>query len=437
MLPIAVLRALPLASLLLAACAPVASASVMERRGSELVFEDDPGQASSLTLSIHDGAVYPMYPSRPGGPGCDPGPQGLRCPLSGVTAIRVLLGVGDDDLSLEYTEAGIPPVAIDLGDGRNRLTSFSAADPGRIGSLDIRSGDGADRVDLFTGPGQLGDVTVASGGGDDLVALAVTDSATIGAGEGDDEIAVRSRGPAKVDGGGGGDSAVDVGGAPVTITGGGGDDTLGGQVGTTAELSVVDGGSGDDAFRTTAVKGAPLRLVGGPGTDLIESRDTNGAVVVCGAGRDFVWLSDADRPDTSCGPHLYGFDRVGGLRTCPGDPWRTRSCKAQKPRPTVVGRYGPSPRTLALSLGRVTVPAVIDVKITTVETRARPAVTLARRRLAVRKGAIRLTAPLTAAGRKMLASRRSMRLVMGYDLKRTGSRDSERAGYRVLVRRQE
>src|SRR6476619_2574385 len=125
MLPIAVLRALPLAFLLLAACAPVASASVMERRGSELVFEDDPGQASSLTLSIHDGAVYPMYPSRPGGPGCDPGPEGLRCPLAGVTAIRVLLGDGDDDLSLEYTEAGIPPVAIDLGDGRNRLTSFS------------------------------------------------------------------------------------------------------------------------------------------------------------------------------------------------------------------------------------------------------------------------------------------------------------------------
>ncbi len=189
--------------------ASAAQAGTVALEGTELVFRAEPGAEDRLRIASGDGSVRFESREEPiaAGVGCAAeGNDGLRCPATGVTAIRVLTGDGDDSVG----SGGLLPLIVELGPGKDSLIS----DPGQT-SVTVNAGPGNDLVEIqgartvaaagdtgrdqmFMGgaPGAPGPYTVDAGPDDDLISLINGETPmTLIGGDGDDRIDADGSGP--------------------------------------------------------------------------------------------------------------------------------------------------------------------------------------------------------------------------------------------------
>ncbi len=180
--------------------------------GTEIVYRSAPGQedlfeaqeaAGVLTFQSREGGALRVTP----GAGCARASGRVRCPLAGVTAVRILAGDSDD---LPVATVATVPLVVDLGTGDDDFD-------GRAPTLTVSAGEGTDRVGyeglggaLDMGPGEdsveielaerfVGPLTVEGGEGRDLMAVYGTSKPgiSLSGGAGDDEILIQTapRGP--------------------------------------------------------------------------------------------------------------------------------------------------------------------------------------------------------------------------------------------------
>ena len=199
-------------ALLLVLLAPgTAEAATVGREGTELVYRSAPGQedlfearsdGGELTFAGREGGEAGITP----GTGCSLARKIVRCPLDGVTAVRVLARDSDGLMALY----GVPvPVAADLGPGSSDFDVEAT-------SLTVMAGAGSDRVSFKGNSG-----AIDMGPGEDCVEVTVPNAFT---------------GPLAVDGGAGRDvlSVYGRGKPGIALSGGAGDD----------EINVATTGSG-------------------------------------------------------------------------------------------------------------------------------------------------------------------------------------------------
>ncbi len=196
---------LPIAGVLAAVLLMPASAhaATFALEGTELVYRSDPAQADVIVFQNSEGVLFGQAPKGhelgvvPGA-GCERVDEQIRCPLAGVTAVRVLAGDGDDSV-IVILDAH--PAIIDLGPGNDIFR-------GRAPALTLTGGDGADR-----GDGSASSGTVDLGPGDDAI---------------DWDIGSESTGPLSLAGGDGRDRIAFFGdsGGGISVSGGPGDDVI-------------------------------------------------------------------------------------------------------------------------------------------------------------------------------------------------------------------
>ncbi len=169
----------------------------------------------------------------------------------GVILDGVDMKGGDDTLVNSGTIIGKDGVAIDMGDGDDRVTLLEGS---QIYG-EIRLGDGDD---ILTAIGVEGDLVIDAGAGDDFVTGGDGDDLIRG-GDGDDYLD-----------GGAGDDVLDGGDGDDLIRGGAGDDFLFGRDGD----DILIGGEGNDY------------IDGGEGNDTVDySEDTHGVTVDLSTGK--------------------------------------------------------------------------------------------------------------------------------------------------------
>jgi hypothetical protein len=200
-----------------------ARAATLGLEGTELVYRSDPAHADVIVLQNTEGTLFGHAPRDRDvdvvpGAGCERVEEQIRCPLAGVTAVRVLAGDGDDSMILILDEQ---PAIVDLGPGKD---SFR----GRAPTLTLTGGDGRDYAESSASAGTL-----------DL-------------GPGDDEI------------------VSDIGGestGPLLLAGGDGDDRIS-FFGDSGGGISVSGGPGDDVIAADTFPGQPgVDVACGPGND--------------------------------------------------------------------------------------------------------------------------------------------------------------------------
>lgn len=199
-------------------------------------------------------------------------------------------GDGDDSL----TNSGTLFSGVSMRGGKDTLVNS-----GTIIGLDgvaIDMGDGDDKVTLLSGSKIYGEIRL--GAGDDrLTAVGVDDDLSIDAGDGNDSVT-----------GGRGDDLIRGGAGDDTLDGGAGDDVLNGGDGTDLLIGgagddILSGGAGDDTLQGGEGNDT---LLGGEGNDTLDGGDGNDTldggegsdVLEGGAGKD---LLRAGRGDTARG----------------------------------------------------------------------------------------------------------------------------------------
>jgi Ca2+-binding RTX toxin-like protein len=226
--------------------------------------------------------------------GCKPGADlhEVVCESSGYLYYTVVLGDGDDALTMLDSSSVYSYGTVDGGTGDDSLTGGSGADilRGGPGHDVLRGGGGRDSADygdhtlgvtVVLGAGGQGGNVSEDAGGDDLGA----DIENIAGGGGDDTLVGDAR-INNIQGGPGRDA----------ITGGGGDDQLSGDTSVYEALSIsypagedgndtIDGGAGNDNMR-----GGPAAdtFVGGSGADTVSYTQSYDGVTadLAGDGND-------------------------------------------------------------------------------------------------------------------------------------------------------
>jgi hypothetical protein len=189
-----VLRAL-LTAVVCALAAPASAAAhaVIQIAGGELVYwSEDVGSLSRLEVTASLTSIQVYDPGTVGGmqapPSCRPGrvdPQGhpveFTCPATGVSRVRIDVGVDEDVVS----SAGPIAQRVDGGSGADRLTTGDTDDElrGDEGNDTLIAGGGADLLR----PG-IGADAVSAGTGDDAIESADGEPDTISCGEGADRV---------------------------------------------------------------------------------------------------------------------------------------------------------------------------------------------------------------------------------------------------------
>lgn len=224
--------------LLLALAVPAsAHAGTVGLEGTELVYRSAPGEKDDFEGEVEDGvlifgapfeAPVPITP----GAGCVFATPYVRCPLAGVTGIRLLTGDGDDDSMLHDAPV---PVVVELGPGDDTFSGSGESTP----SLVITAGEGNDQASHAARSG-----TVDLGPGDDRAQLVVYE---------------QSAGPVAVEGGDGDDQLFSDGHSRpgVTLSGGRGNDRI--------QVDNWDAGPGLDIACGTGNDSTRLRLSDRPG----------------------------------------------------------------------------------------------------------------------------------------------------------------------------
>jgi Ca2+-binding RTX toxin-like protein len=337
-------RCLLMTSVLVALCAPAASAATIRADGYDACEGDPDGCPLVVSYDAAPGEINTVSVSAPGldgsyvvsdstapltaGENCiQVDPATVRCSVVGgnpltFVGVWVRLGDGDDSLTAGAHATAFGDAGDDTligGPGRDAFVGGSGEDT-------LRGGDGDDSLDGDGGPADAYDDVLDGGGGTDQVTyrdrhLPVTASLAAGRGgapgeqdslvdveklegglrantlTGDDgpnvlqtSTAATIRGSATLTGGGGNDRLFGSSRSD-TITGGAGDDTLDGGIGIRPDQ--LSAGDGDD--RITGSDG-PDRISGGAGDDVIEPRlryrlqkeGDYGDLIGCGEGLDSV-----------------------------------------------------------------------------------------------------------------------------------------------------
>jgi hypothetical protein len=205
----------------LLAAALLAPAATIGLEGTELVYRSGPAQNDTITFQNNEGVLFGPASGIAPGAGCERVEERIRCPLAGVTAIRVFAGDGDDSVILILDEH---PAIVDLGPGDDGFR-------GRAPVLTLSGGDGFDYAESSASAG-----TLDLGPGDDVI---------------DSDIGGESTGPLLLAGGDGRDRISFFGDsdADISISGGPGDDTIAADAFRGQRGVTVACGPGDD--RTT------------------------------------------------------------------------------------------------------------------------------------------------------------------------------------------
>ena len=169
-----------------------ADAATVGREGSELVYRSAPGQedlfearlaTNVLTFAGREGGEARITP----GAGCTLARKVVRCPVDGVTAVRVFAGDSDDQISFYRVPL---PLFVDLGPGSDDFAAIAPA-------LTVTGGEGSDMVDFEADAG-----TIDLGPGEDLVGMTILKTfvgpLTIEGGDGPDLFSVGGRSKAGI-----------------------------------------------------------------------------------------------------------------------------------------------------------------------------------------------------------------------------------------------
>ncbi len=278
--------------------------------GGKLTITTNAGDAVAVTCAAGQAKVN----------GADPGTGAVTC--AALTAIDITGDAAANAITLTgVTAADFPAIAtveVDGGDGADTISGSGFADA-------LEGGPGNDRIVGDDNPANTRDAFLGQAGDDTLVWNPGDDDDTMDGGDGTDVI--------EVNGGGGPEQFITkpsatpgrvsfdrTGPTPpgpfnldiatserLDLNAAGGNDTLAADDGLLA-LGITldyDGGDGDD--RIEGADSADV-LTGGPGRDIVVSRDRAADLVDCGTGLD---LARVDRRD-----FLRGCDIVigGGLR---------------------------------------------------------------------------------------------------------------------------
>lgn len=155
-------RLIPLLLVLLVPA--TAQAGTVGREGNELVYRSAPGEEDLFNAEHEQGSGVLTFEEEELGnarvepvAGCVAYAHGARCPLDGVTAVRVLAGDADDVIGVSGVDL---PVIADLGPGDDDFGGSGLP-------LTLSAGEGADRVSV------VGAGTVDMGPGDDYAQATV------------------------------------------------------------------------------------------------------------------------------------------------------------------------------------------------------------------------------------------------------------------------
>ena len=262
-----------------------ASAWTVSMSGGVATFAGGGGEVNTLSVSADASQV--LFTETSSGtalaPCSKPQANVAACPLAGLTAVDVLLGDLDDDLTMA---AGVPGRTLDGGPGNDTITGSSSPES------------------LTGGPGHD---ALHGGGGDDFLTPGIGDDAVQG-GTGTDEVSYSERTASVVvsinNAGGDGEPGlaeddnvnVDV----ERLRSGSGNDTL--SASNVANL--IDAGPGDDTVMGLA---GDDRIGGGDGVDVIHAGE--GADMVFGNAAADQLFGDGGNDELSGGP---GPDQLDG-----------------------------------------------------------------------------------------------------------------------------
>lgn len=259
----------------LAAAAPSAAHAAEARveqaaDGSRtIVVTGAPGERNDILVNRDSGFTEGLYQiddqnnELVAGPGCkrkkrqpfnSDEPKIVLCETGNVVAVRVVLGDGDDSVSVKKLEGPVITDVVDAGDGNDRIDGGdgpSVVDAGAgSDNINTRAGDdqiggGPDNDEITGGPGSD---TIGGDGGNDIVrGYAQPGTLEIG-------VVTRFRGGEinRLSGGDGNDT-VEGDNGPDEIAGDAGADRLnGGGAG-----DVLNGGAGDDTLDEGDTEGTP------------------------------------------------------------------------------------------------------------------------------------------------------------------------------------
>jgi hemolysin type calcium-binding protein len=364
------------------------------------------GEINAITLT---GTVSEVVVSDAGAPlqvgqGCERiDAHTARCLVDDWTAVDA--GDGDDEVRNRIAvRAQTRAITVDGGAGDDRLIGAAGEDylSGGAGDDVLEGGEGGDVLEGDARGSPAGDDGVDGGPGSDRVLYDTrrdvrVDLAASGpdgrAGERDDLRGIES------------------------VTAGGGDDLLRGDGGGNA----LDGGPGDDVVTGL---GGDDDLRGGRGVDRIRGGD--GDDTLNGAADGWYPIGgEAGRGRIACGA---GFDKV---EEHPADDRITTDCE----RVHLFNTFALfAPATTRIALGSPVATFICRrydcLDHLYVRTARRPHLLIGRRRVALREGE-RATLRLNALGRRLLASRRRLDVLVGV----TGRFADERGAYRTVLRR--
>jgi len=347
----------------------------VERQGSELVYRSNiPG--NGMTLRVLSDRIE-------GVGGC---PDFGDCSLAGITAIRIFMDDGGNNMNVEFRGADVP-VFLDGGGGDNELHVDTGSGRPPSGRIVYTGGSGSDKVSGVT---RAFDVDTG-GGADRLVGLGGIDRLVAVGGAGDDSILAAGAGANAS----GSDVPGTPGAGPYSVEGGDGDDEIDAAIGAGGRIT-VNGGAGDDSLRA----------------------DGAGSVVSCGLGADLLRFAEGDVGD-GCAPQI------------------------DLPTRRTIGTYSIGKRQLALKLGRMErAGGRLRIKVTKSGPRVNgmtTAIDLSRpRTLRPDAGRLQVRLPMTKAGQRYFrrsGTRKKALMTIDVDDPRTGDRGVSHARSIVLTRR--
>lgn len=238
--------------------ATAASAATVEQRGDAVTFTAALGEANDVVGTLGTPAFDPVpvvtltdtaAPLRAKG-GCEqvsPNTVTCRGTLGGTLKTTVNTADGNDRVAIEDYQRFVLTINGGAGDDVLHGGSFLSFSPTLTG--------GAGDDDLSVNNNGNGLPVLDGGAGDDVLRIPENGGGLMNGGTGDDQLLFRSWSPTQ----------------PVQLTGGAGDDRLllDGAGGTT----LLDGGSGNDAYTFGAGWFDPGAMVPGSGTDTLDQRE--------------------------------------------------------------------------------------------------------------------------------------------------------------------
>jgi Ca2+-binding RTX toxin-like protein len=344
----------------------------LEGNGAANTFDGGPGD-DRLTGSAGDDVLR-------GGDGNDEIAGGAgRDVLDGGTGDDLLHPDGNEDPSADVVDGGPGTDTLD-GDYSSRFASI--ASPVAItlagGADDGRPGEGDDLRSIERIVLGVGGRVAGTDGADELLLRQVGAPSELTGGGGDDHLR-----------GGDGADRIDGGSGADRIEGGYGDDTI--VAGPGRDIVDADASGGDCG---------PLWCKLPYGNDTIDVRDGEVDSVTCGAGTDRVTADTVDTVAPDCEQVDRASGPSGSVAGTVAAPGKVRLIVAAWPRIATALTRGLTLRLTGVAAAKITLTARLDGK------------TVATGSARVSRGNATVRLRFTAAARKRLRGRRSLRLAI-------------------------